>query len=157
MACMMRQTAPFADDTKLGGVGETSDECAAFQRDSDSLQKWVNRILIKFKKRKCQVLHLGRKSEVPEDGLKHYVWAPFFFSWGPSSRNVLLPALVSCSTWSTSSVKAGAVWTTGDCWSYSPVCDSGYLAMEGLFNFWHLEDQAVDSFVLNIADRKLWL
>lgn len=114
MTWMMRQTAPFADDTKLGGVGETSDECAACQRDSDSLQKWVNRILIKFKKRKCQVLHLGRKSEVPEDGLKHYVWAPFFFSWGPSSRNVLLPALVSCSTWSTSSVKAGAVCTTGD-------------------------------------------
>lgn len=32
---MMRQTALFADDTKLGGVGDMSDECAAIQRDSN--------------------------------------------------------------------------------------------------------------------------
>lgn len=38
MAQMMRQTAPFADDTKLGGVGDTSYECPAIQRDSD----WKN-------------------------------------------------------------------------------------------------------------------
>lgn len=35
MAWMMRQTAPFQGDTKLGGVGDTFGECAAIQRDSD--------------------------------------------------------------------------------------------------------------------------
>ncbi|KAK4831032.1 hypothetical protein QYF61_014920 [Mycteria americana] len=40
----------FADDTNLGGVGDTSDGCAAIQRDLDSLEKWVNRIFMKFEK-----------------------------------------------------------------------------------------------------------
>ncbi|KAK4823863.1 hypothetical protein QYF61_007511 [Mycteria americana] len=51
----------FADDAKLGGVADTPDGCAAIQRDLDRLEKWAERDL-KFKKGKCEVLHLGRNN-----------------------------------------------------------------------------------------------
>lgn len=46
----------FVNDTKLGAVADTMHSCVAIQRDTGSLQKWTDRSILKFKKRKCQVL-----------------------------------------------------------------------------------------------------
>ncbi|GAB0188332.1 hypothetical protein GRJ2_001298500 [Grus japonensis] len=50
------------EETKWGGVADTSEGHAAIQRDLDRLEKWADRNLMKFSKGKCKVLHLGRNN-----------------------------------------------------------------------------------------------
>ena len=52
----------FADGTKLGGVADILEGCAAIQQDLKRLECWVQRNLMKFNKGKCRVLHLGRNN-----------------------------------------------------------------------------------------------
>ncbi|KAK4829005.1 hypothetical protein QYF61_001761 [Mycteria americana] len=59
-----------ADDTKLGGVADTPESCAAIQRDIDRLEKWADRNLMMFNKESCKVLHLGRNNPKHQNTLR---------------------------------------------------------------------------------------
>lgn len=59
--CTLRK---FADDTKLGEVFKTREGCAAFQKNLDGLEKWVDRNHMRFNKGKWKVLHLEMNNSV---------------------------------------------------------------------------------------------
>ncbi|PKU47388.1 rna-directed dna polymerase from mobile element jockey- hypothetical protein [Limosa lapponica baueri] len=57
----------FADDTKLSGQVNTLEGRATLQEGLDRLEEWVNKNLMKFKKAKGKVLHLGKHNS----GVQH--------------------------------------------------------------------------------------
>jgi len=52
----------FADNTKLGGMADMPEGCAAIQQDLESLESWAGRNQMRFNKNKRRVLHLGRNN-----------------------------------------------------------------------------------------------
>ncbi|GAB0176387.1 mitochondrial enolase superfamily member 1 [Grus japonensis] len=66
-ACTLSKFAKL--DTKLGGLADIPD--AAIQRDLRRLEKWADRKLMKFSKRRCKVLPLRRNNPRHQDKLEN--------------------------------------------------------------------------------------
>lgn len=48
-----RTLTSYANLTKLGGVTDRPDTCPTMQRDLDKVEKWIEKNLMKFNKKKC--------------------------------------------------------------------------------------------------------
>jgi len=69
-----KYSAQFADDTKMGGVVDTPEGCAAIQHDLDRLECWAERNLMKFSKGKSRVLQPGRNKSMHQYRLGATCW-----------------------------------------------------------------------------------
>ncbi|PKU41027.1 rna-directed dna polymerase from mobile element jockey-like [Limosa lapponica baueri] len=52
----------FADNTKLCGAVDTLEGRDAIQTDLNRFERWTCENLMKFKKAKCKVLHMGQNN-----------------------------------------------------------------------------------------------
>ena len=51
----------FADDTKLAGCANNVEQADCIQEDLNSIHKWCQEWLLSFNKKKCHLLHFGKK------------------------------------------------------------------------------------------------
>ena len=52
----------FADDTKIGGVADSDEDCQRIQQDIDRLENWVEKWQMEFNLDKYEVMHFGRSN-----------------------------------------------------------------------------------------------
>lgn len=64
----------LTNDTKLGGVADTSECCATIQRDVNRLEKQAQRNTTKFIKEKSKVLQLERNNPRHQEMLRAAQW-----------------------------------------------------------------------------------
>ena len=64
----------FMDNTKLGGVADTPECCAAPQKDLNRLDRWTKKNCLKFCKGKCKVLHMGKNNPCTSRGSGLTCW-----------------------------------------------------------------------------------
>ena len=50
----------FADDTKIGGVGDSGEDCQRIHQDINRLKTWAERWRMEFNLDKCEVMQFGR-------------------------------------------------------------------------------------------------
>ena len=56
----------FADNTKVGGVVHSVEDCQRLQRDIDRMQKWAEKWQKEFNPEKCEVVYFGRTNSKAE-------------------------------------------------------------------------------------------
>ncbi|KAK4823433.1 hypothetical protein QYF61_002119 [Mycteria americana] len=103
----------FADDTKLEGMADSPEGHAAIQRDLDRLNKCADRNLMKVKKGKCKVLHLGRKN------LRQQYMLGGTQLGGSLGEKDLGVLHWRCHTWSTVSSSGPPLYGAWTCWRES--------------------------------------
>lgn len=67
-----------AGNTKLGGVADTPEGCAANHKDLNGLEKWLNRNFMRFDKMECEVLQLGKNNPRNQYRLAAAEWESSF-------------------------------------------------------------------------------
>lgn len=50
----------FVDDTKLGGIANTTEDRRSLQEDLDKMEYWAEINRMTFNREKCKVLHVGK-------------------------------------------------------------------------------------------------
>ena len=50
----------FADDTKIGGVVDSEEDCQRIQQDINRLETWTEKWQMEFNPDKSEIMHFGR-------------------------------------------------------------------------------------------------